>query len=157
MALSILISVLSEGALIDLDITFLVQLAIFWASFTALYFLVFKPMGALFEVREKAIFGARDEARRLENEAESNEGGFEAKLREVRTSAGAERDRLRADGLALEKQLIENVRRETQALLDSSRTKLDEQAKVARAYIGTNSPSLAKQIASKLLGREVQS
>ena len=157
MALSSFLSALSEGALIDLDVTFFVQLAIFWLTFAVLYVLIFKPMRALFEAREAAIYGARDEAKRLNAEADSNEGGFAEKLREVRNDAAKERDRLRQDGVLLEKQLIENVRKETQGTLEEGTKRLEEEARIVRGQISTTSITLARQIATKLLGREVQS
>ncbi len=73
----------------------------------------------------------------------------------MRVSAGEERDCLRNDGLKLERSLLEGVRAETQKMMDDAKTRLDGEARTVRASMQTQAPVLAKQIATKLLGREV--
>ena len=112
-------------------------------------------MIALFEAREEAIDGARDDAKRMEHEAKTSEGGFDEKIRAVRTAANQERDLLRADGLKKEREILERARVDSQRLLEESRKKIQDEAVAARAKIATETPAFANQIASKLLGREV--
>lgn len=147
-------AVLSE-AIIDLDGTLLIQLAIFIVLFFVLRSLVFKPMIALFAAREEAIDGARAEAKKMESEARQSTGGFDEAVQKVRVSAGEERDRLRADGLKLERTMLDSVRVETQKMLDDAKTRLEGEARTVRNKMQTDTPVLAKQIATKLLGREV--
>lgn len=147
-------AVLSE-AIIDLDGTLFIQLAIFIVLFFVLRSLVFKPMIALFAAREAAIDGAREEAKKMEGEARKSTGGFDEAIQKVRVSAGEERDRLRNDGLKLERTLLEGVRVETQKMMDDAKTRLDGEARTVRTTMQAQAPVLAKQIASKLLGREV--
>lgn len=153
---SLLSVVLSEGSIIDLDGTLFVQLGIFLALFFVLRTFVFKPMTNLFAAREAAIDGAREEARRMEREAKEQTGSFDDAIRKVRTSAGEERDKLRADGLKLEKALLETVKEETTKVLDDAKVKLDGERDAVRRDMAAQTPVLARQIASKLLGREVQ-
>lgn len=153
---SLLSVVLSEGSIIDLDGTLFVQLGIFVILFFVLRALVFKPMTSLFAAREAAIDGAREEARRMEREATEQSGSFEEAIRKVRTTAGEERDKLRADGLKLEKAMLETVREETTKILEDAKTRLDAERSTVRGSMAAQTPLLARQIASKLLGREVQ-
>lgn len=153
---SLLSVVLSEGSIIDLDGTIFVQLGIFLALFFVLRVLVFRPMTALFAAREAAIDGAREDARRMEREAKEQSGSFDEAIREVRTSAGMHRDELRADGLKIERVLLENVKEETTKLLDHAREKLEGERDAIRRDMKALAPTLARQIASKLLEREVQ-
>lgn len=152
-ALSVL---LEGGSIIDLDGTVFVQLGIFWILFAILYFLVFKPMMRLFEARETAIDGARVEARELEKKAKASGTEFDDELRKLKLAAGEERDRLRAEGMHLERALLERVRTETQQTLESARKKLDHEASTVRADSKTTIPQLARDIATQLLGREVR-
>jgi len=151
-----LAALLSGGSIIDLDGTVFVQLGMFAIAFVALYGLVFKPMLALLEAREEAIDGARDSAKRLELEVKEKQASFEAELRKVRSASGEERDRLRAEGQDLERKLLESVRVETQGSLDSARERLAVEAQTARQRLETTRGELAREIASKVLGREVQ-
>lgn len=151
-----LAALLSGGSIIDLDGTVFVQLGMFAIAFVVLYGLVFKPMLALLEAREVAIDGARDEAKRLEVEVKEKQASFEAELRKVRSASGEERDRLRAEGQDLERKLLETVRTETQGSLESAKTRLAGEAQTARQRLETTRAELARDIASKVLGREVQ-
>ena len=153
---SLLSVLLSEGSIIDLDGTILVQLGIFLVLFFLLRALVFKPMTALFAAREEAIDGAREEARRMEREAKEQSGGFDEAIRRVRTEAGEQRDKLRADGLQLERTMLNAVKDETNRALEDARTKLDAERDAARRAMAAQTPVLARAIAGKLLGREVQ-
>ncbi len=153
---SLLSVVLSEGSIIDLDGTLFLQLGIFLVLFFVLRALVFKPMTSLFAAREAAIDGAREEARRMEREAKEQSGSFDEAIHQVRTTAGEERDKLRADGLKIEKALLETVKEETTKLLETAEARLAVERESIRRDMAAQAPVLARQIASKLLGREVQ-
>jgi F-type H+-transporting ATPase subunit b len=153
---AILGALLSGGSIIDLDGTVFVQLAMFFIAFFVLRALVFKPMIALLDAREEAIDGAKDQAKRLEIEVKEKQATFDAELRKVRGASGEERDRLRAEGQELERRLLEKVRVETQKLVADAKTRLDGEAQLARQTLSGQRPELAREIASKVLGREVQ-
>jgi F-type H+-transporting ATPase subunit b len=148
-------ALLSGGSIIDLDGTIFVQLVIFFMAFFILKALVFKPMMALFDAREEAIDGARREAKELVREAEKKGASFDDEMREVRREAGAERDKLRAEGLRLEREMLEKVRAETSETLSAAEKKLNQEAEQVRTEMKTQVPLLARKIASQLLGREV--
>ena len=148
-------ALLSGGALIDLDGTIFVQLAIFFIAFFILRALVFQPMMKLFDAREEAIEGARREAREMTKEAAEKGESFEDEMRKVRLEAGEDRDKLRADGQRLERELLDKVRTETHATMLAAEKKMNAEADAVRTEMKTQVPLLAKQIATQLLGREV--
>jgi F-type H+-transporting ATPase subunit b len=155
--LSGLLSVsLSGGSIIDLDGTVFVQLAMFFVAFGVLHALVFKPMLALLDAREEAIDGAREQAKHLEVEVRQKQTAFEAELRKVQQASSEERDRLRGEGQELERNLLERVRVETQASINEAKVALDTEAQLARQRLGVERAQIAREIASKVLGREVQ-
>jgi F-type H+-transporting ATPase subunit b len=145
---------LSGGALIDIDGTVVFQLATITAIFFVLRSLVFKPMLALFDAREKAIDGAKAAAKNLETDADKALLAFETKMKAAKVEAAAERDRLRADGVRLERELVADARRQSDALLSDASKSMTEQAEAVRAHMKANVPVLAAQIAEKLLGRK---
>ena len=149
-------ALLSEGSIIDLDGTIWVQLVLFGVAFFVFKPLIFRPMVALFEARENAIEGAKLEALRLQDEASAESEEFEVEMRRLRLQAGEERDRLRAEGKRLERTVLDGVREETDKLLAEADAKLATEATGLRAEIDRSVPALAKQIASKMLNREVQ-
>jgi F-type H+-transporting ATPase subunit b len=147
---------LSGGSIIDLDGTVFVQLAMFFVAFGVLHALVFKPMLALLEAREEAIDGAREQAKHLEVEVREKQTAFEAELRKVQQASSEERDRLRGEGQELERNLLERVRIETQKSINDAKAALDTEAQVARQRLSAERAQTARDIASKVLGREVQ-
>jgi F-type H+-transporting ATPase subunit b len=149
-------ALLSEGSIIDLDGTIWIQLGLFAVAFFVFRPLIFRPMVALFEAREKAIEGSKLEALRLQDEASAESEEFDAEMRRLRLQAGEERDRLRAEGKRLERTVLDRVRKETDKLLADADAKLNTEASKLRTEIDQSIPALAKQIASKMLSREVQ-
>jgi F-type H+-transporting ATPase subunit b len=147
---------LSGGSIIDLDGTIFVQAGMFFTAFVLLYVLVFKPMVAVLEAREAAIDGAKDQAKQLDQEVKSKQATFENELRKVRSASGEERERLRAEGLELERKLLDRVRDETNMVMNDARARLDIEARRARTELTSQRAELARQIASKVIGREVQ-
>lgn len=149
-------TLLSGGSPIDLDGTVFIQLVLFFVAFILLYALVFKPMMALFEAREEAIDGAQDEAKRLQAEVQSKQSEFDAEMSKVRSTATEERERLKAEGQKLETRLLEKVREETQKVMADAKERLDKEAGSARTQLNSATPALAREIASRVLGREVK-
>jgi F-type H+-transporting ATPase subunit b len=149
-------ALLSEGSIIDLDGTIWIQLGLFAIAFFVFRPLIFRPMIALFEARENAIEGAKLEALRLQDEASAESEEFEDEMRRIRLQAGEERDRLRAEGKRLERAVLDRVREETDKQLSEADAKLKTEGARLRAEIDQSIPPLAKQIASKMLNREVQ-
>jgi F-type H+-transporting ATPase subunit b len=149
-------ALLSEGSIIDLDGTIWIQLGLFGIAFFLLRPLVFRPMIGLFEARENAIEGSKLEALRLQDEAAAESEEFDEEMRRLRLQAGEERDRLRAEGKRLERTVLDRVREETDKQLAEADAQLATEAAKLRSEVQTSVPVLAKQIASKLLDREVQ-
>lgn len=146
---------LSSAPILDVDATLLIYVGVFFVLFFLLRSLVFRPTMELFDERERAIDGARVEARQLEGEAESKLASFEEQMAKMRAEATAERERLRAEGTRLERTLIEKVRAETDRMVRDAEKQMAEEAARVRADIAARTPVLAREIAAKLLGREV--
>jgi len=149
-------ALLSEGSIIDLDGTIWIQLGLFAVAFFVFRPLIFRPMVALFEARENAIEGSKLEALRLQDEASAESEEFEQEMRRIRLQAGEERDRLRNEGKRLERAVLDRVGEETDKQLADADAKLAKEASRLRAEIDQSIPVLARQIASKMLNREVQ-
>lgn len=154
--MAFLSALLSEGSIIDLDATFFIQFAIFWLAFLLLKAFVFGPILKVIEAREEAIDGARDKAKAWQKEADAAGSEFDEEMRKVRTAAGEERDKLRAEGEHLEKQIMASVAEETAKSLAEAREQIEKEGKKLRTEIATSTQLLAKEVATKLLQREVQ-
>jgi F-type H+-transporting ATPase subunit b len=154
--MTLLASVPLQGSIIDLDGTIFIQAGLFVAAYVVLYAFVFRPMVALFEAREVAIDGAKEDAGRLQKEAREAGKTFDQEMAQVRHQASEERERLRQEGVKLERSMLESVRAETQKQLGSAEQQLTTEGARLRSELGSAVPALANQIASKLLEREVR-
>ncbi len=150
-----LLTVFLSGSLIDLDGTVFIQLGLFFVAFMVLRPLVFRPIVALIEAREEAIEGAVEEAKAMTSEAKEAEAEFETEMRRVRLAAGEERDRLRAEGKKLEASVLDKVKSSTAEQMAEAEATLTKEASRVRQEMTADTALLAKQIASKLLEREV--
>jgi len=156
MAFSIAFSVvLASGSVIDLDGTYFVQLIVFFIAFFLLRSLVFKPIMNLFEAREHAIEGTRLEARKMDIEAEEKRDSIVTRLQEARETANEQREKLRIEGQSQARELMSKAREQSEHLLAETRQRLDTEAESVRKEVSVLVPALARQIASKLLDREV--
>ncbi|MFK7985850.1 MAG: ATP synthase F0 subunit B [Sandaracinaceae bacterium] len=147
---------LSGSPILDIDATFVIYSVVFWILFFVLRAMVFKPAMELFDAREEAIDGAKRKAAALEQEAEEKLAAFEDEMAKVRREAGTERERLRADSQRRERKLIDRVRAETEGMVSDADEKMAREAAALRTQIKAAAPELARDIAEKLLGREVK-
>jgi len=156
MPLSIALSVLlSGGSVIDLDGTIFVQVLLFFVAFFLLKSLVFKPVLSVFDAREQAIEGTKDQAHKLLGDAETKRVKLEEELKKIWDVANQDRDRLRVEGQQTARHLTEQAHKETEAALSQAKAKLEAEGGKLRAEVKGAVPGLARQIASKLLDREV--
>ena len=140
---------------IDLDGTFFIQLVVFLIAFLVLRQLVFKPMMSLFAAREAAIEGSRQEAREMETDAKVKAAAFEEEMRKVKSQVADERDKVRGEAMKTEREILEKTRTETQRTLQEAEKRLADEATRVRAEMKGQTAVLAKQIATRLLGRDV--
>ena len=73
----------------------------------------------------------------------------------MRTEATLERERLRTEGLKLEASLVSRVKDETTEQVEAAQKRLNQEAAQVRAELKSSVSVLARDIAGKLLSREV--
>ncbi len=158
MSLELGTSALKEGAVnVDLDATIFVQIVVFSILVLALKPLLFEPMLKLFALREKKIEGAKADARHMDDESTQALSKYESAMAAARAAAGAEREKLRAEGQKSENEILAAVRASTSKTLEGGRKVADAEATRVRGDLGPQVKLLAADMASRALGREVRS
>ena len=153
---SLLAGTTSEGGVtLDFDMTFVAQMVIFAIFIIIVKPLLFDPLMKLFEERERRTEGAKVLARRMDERAGELLRRYESELDAVRRVAGEERDKLRAEAQRLEAQILADARAEAAKLVEEGKKKLDVERKTIRAELSARAPQIAKDIASRVLGREL--
>ena len=148
-------SALAARPLIDLDLTVLVQFALFLITLWVSNKFLFQPYLRLREKRKAGIEGARAEAERMTAQAEAKLVDYEKKLAQARDRANEEGRKVRAEGMAHEKDVTDRARAEAQRAIDEATAKMRAETDAARAQLMPQADTLAREMASKLLGREV--
>ena len=139
----------------DLDLTFVIQLAIFLILLGGLTPVVLRPVQRVIDERESKTRGARAEASRLESLAAQDRTAYQARIDEGRAAAARERDALRAAGREQERQIISDARGEVLAVLGKSREEIEAAETTARATLDADQSVLAAALVEKVLGRKV--
>ena len=147
----------SAPPLIDVDGTVLIQFGLFLIMFFALSRLLFKPYLRVREARDAGITGARAEAKTAEERAHKIVGDYEQQLTRAKQRGADERTKLRADGAKRENDLLNAARTESQNAIGAAKTRIQTEATQAGAQLEREAGVLAKQMAAKIVGREIAS
>jgi F-type H+-transporting ATPase subunit b len=153
--LQALVSIASGHPLIDIDGTVFVQFGLFLLLFLVANKLLFQPYLQLRERRKQGIDGARAEAEQMTASADAKLADYEKQLAAARNRANEEGRKVRAEASAHEKDVTDKARAETQKAIDEATAKMKQETEAARLQLLPQANTLARQMASKLLGREV--
>ncbi len=146
----------ASGAVnLDFDATFVLQMGVFALLFVVLKPVLFDPMLKLFEERERRTDGARVAARKMDEQAGELLQRYEAELEKVRRAATEERERLRAEGSRLEAQILAEARADVAKIVEEGSAKIALEASAVRSQLKAQSGQIAREVAARVLGREV--
>jgi F-type H+-transporting ATPase subunit b len=144
-----------EPPLVDIDGTVFIQLGLFLVVMFFLSQVLFRPYLKMRADREAGIEGARDDAKRMDEQAKLQIADYENQLMKARVRSTDDRQKLRAEGVAREREIVEAARKSTQAAADEAKQKLAADAAAARAALEPRTQEIARAIVTKVLGREV--
>jgi F-type H+-transporting ATPase subunit b len=144
-----------EPLLIDLDGTLYVQLGLFLLLAVVLHRFLWKPYLRVRGERVTRIEGFREEATRIEAEAEARLARTEAELEEARRVGSGERAVARAEARAREQTLLAEAQAAAQRTLTDARARLDATLVAERAKLQQKANDIGQEAARKILGREV--
>jgi F-type H+-transporting ATPase subunit b len=144
-----------EPQLIDVDGTVFVQLGLFLLLVVVLYRFLWKPYLRVRGERVTRVEGYREEAARLEAEAQARLARLEAELAEARRVGAGERAVARAEALAREHTLMAEAQAAAQKTLAEARAQLEATVAGERAKLQQKAAEIGREAAKKILGREV--
>jgi F-type H+-transporting ATPase subunit b len=130
-------------------------MACFWLVYLLVYTQLVKPLGRVLDEREARVKTAREgfeQARQALTEAVAR---CEREVAEAASEGQRERASLRASGEAIRREKLEAARGEVQQHLARLSGELDEASRAARAVLRDRSGQLARELASRLMGRSV--
>jgi F-type H+-transporting ATPase subunit b len=153
------VAALAEDApiVLDIDATLFIHVALFAVLWLVLKPVLFEPVLKLFEEREKRIEGARREARSIDEASMAAERTFEEAVAKARAEAQRERDAIRLEATKTEAEIVDGAKAEVSRALEDGRKRIASKAEAARQALSKEVPQLAREIATRALGREVVS
>ena len=137
------------------DLSLLLVMVIFWATYVVLKVFVLKPLGSILEEREQAVAGATAALSEALDHEKETLAEIDRRLTEARKEALAARQAARADANAKRQALLEGARAQAQASVAEAQAKLDGEIAIARADLAKSAHATAADIASLALGRRI--
>jgi F-type H+-transporting ATPase subunit b len=141
--------------LIDIDGTVFIQFGIFLVMLVVSNKLLFQPYLKLRARRAEGIDGARASAERMTAEADAKLADYEKQLAQARTRSGEEQRKIRAEANAHERDVTGKARATSVAALDEARARVQSETEAARKDLLPRAEALGREMAKRLLGREV--
>jgi F-type H+-transporting ATPase subunit b len=144
-----------EPQLIDIDATLFIQLGIFLLALVVLSRFLWKPYMRVRTERVARVEGYREEAARLDNDAQQRLARADAALAEARRVGAGERAVARSEAHAREQTLLAEATAAAQRTLADARARLNATVEAERKKLSADSSQVAVEAARKILGREV--
>jgi F-type H+-transporting ATPase subunit b len=137
------------------DLSLLIIMVLFWATYAVLRAWVFKPLGSILVEREtKAATATGALANALENEKETL-ASIDRRLTETRREAVAARQASRNAANAKRQELLDEAREKARLAATAAQARLDGEIAAARTELAKNVRATAGEIASLALGRRL--
>jgi F-type H+-transporting ATPase subunit b len=140
---------------IDLNKTVLLQMVIFAVLIVVLKPLLFDPILKVFALREERTDGERERARKLQLKAGDLLTRYEKELERINQAAAVERDKARSETAKLEAEILHEAREVTLKVEREGRERIQTEVTQMRAELQRESATMAREIARRILGREV--
>lgn len=131
------------------------QVIPFLVVLVGLHFIIFKPMLRLLADREKAIVQDRKDAEKLEGEVQQKMDELEERLAQAKAAANADRRERREEIRQREEEILAEARAEADQMVDQARAEIEREAEAARRTLREESETLARDVATSVLGRAV--
>ncbi|MBJ6726053.1 ATP synthase F0 subunit B [Geomesophilobacter sediminis] len=141
--------------MINLDLAFVFQLVNFIVLVIVLNVFLYKPIRKQLADRAGQISGAKEKSAAVDKEVQEKLAAYEAKMREIRSSAADERGALKKDAMEQEAAILEKARTEATDTLNSIKGKVAKEAEEARRLLKASAESLSADICEKVLGRSL--
>lgn len=137
------------------DLSLIVVMGIFWATYWVLRITLFKPLGHILEEREATQESAASALQKGLDRQKEVLADIDRRLTDARREALAQREALRAAGAARRQTLLDAAREKAQTLVAEAQGRLEADIATSRAELKGNATAIAVEIASDALGRRI--
>ena len=137
------------------DLSLLLVMVIFWATYVVLKVFVLRPLGTILEERERAVEGATAALAGMLDREKETLAGIDQRLTEARRDALAARHAARAEASGKRQAMLDDAREKARLVVAEAQGALEKSIDAARAELAKNARTTAVEIASLALGRRI--
>ncbi len=141
--------------MIDINISFLYQLILFWLVIVVLNNFFFKPMLKYLDYRKSLMVGRKKEAESIAKEMEEKEKYYNDKIKEAKEKGIEYKKSVREEIIKAQKEIFEKEQSLVEDEFAKKRNELVFQLDSEKKEAKTKSEELGRVIAVKILGREI--
>ncbi|MCF6266403.1 MAG: hypothetical protein L3J57_07645 [Desulfuromusa sp.] len=141
--------------MISVDWTLGLQFLNFIILLLILNKLLYKPLSKIMAQRREKIEGSYARAKELETGIDEKMRLYQQQLNDAKIFANEERSQLRKGAIEVEAALLSEAHKKATARLQMIKAQVAGEAEDARKILQSEARSLAGQIATKILGREL--
>lgn len=138
--------------MIDLNISFVIQLINFLITLFVLNYLLVKPIRGIIQKRADKMGSMLTEAEKFSEQADAKIKNYEAELLKARATATAERNSMKEAGENEEKAIVAEATAEAQQTVQEARKEVEAQVQKALSGLKGQVDQLANKAAERVLG-----
>ncbi len=141
--------------MIELNLSFVIQLINFGILVLVLNIFLYKPIRKVLADRRQVIDSAREKTASVDEEVQGKMAQYEARLHAAKAEAGTRRAEALKLAQAEETAVLEKARKQASESLASIREKVAKEAGEARELLKKQAEILSGDICEKILGRNL--
>ena len=141
--------------MISLDYSVVYQIVIFLVLWIILSKVLFRPYLNLLEQRERRTTGAQHDSTDLEHEGARLRAQYEEKIAQAQAAGYAAKEAILQEARQQREKVLTQVREDAMRILEELRRELASQVERERQVVAAEVRTIAQEMASKILGRNV--
>jgi len=138
------------------DYTILIQIVTFLALIFILNTLLYKPILTIIDRRKKQLEELENEIKLFNDSVDKRAAEYDEKLKLAKSNASEIKKEIVKEGADRAKSIVDAVRNEIPLMAQEFQKKMDKEIMAARQILEGQSKRLSMEIATKVLGRNVQ-
>lgn len=141
--------------MISLDYSIVYQIILFVALWVVLSKILFRPYLNLLEERERKTIGTQDTSTELEHEGARLRAQYEEKIAQAQAAGYAAKEAILQAARQERERVLTQAREEAMGVLEGVRREVENQIQKERQTAAAEVRTIAEEMASKVLGRNV--
>ncbi len=142
--------------MLDIDITCIVQIVNFLFLLVVMNAILYRPLRKIMAERREKVSGIERDIEGLTKNANQKLEDFKAKLQDAHVRGNKDKETLKSQAAAEEKQVTTKAREDADAYKAQMSAQVAQDVKATREQLKAQVSSFASEIAGKILGRAVQ-